>query len=337
MGRRHGAGATSTQQVLVRPEQELRKGVVSSSAVPAEGSSQELPEQAERCRRDVDADVAAAVAWAGHLQDALVEWWGSWLTFRLCSWSTLQARLDREQGAFIKWLRDREERAHKDGCGLSPGPGVAEARVILLHGSKGPEVPEIGMLQHFSQRYVKISYNQRGHVVQTTAVNVATHVVAEPGPPSLSELGVQEELDGVIEQAQQDGQCWLVLLDQTYLFHYRDPPHGPRRWDSETVLLFVRMDVAFTHVVQITAASMPDEHGMSLVVGTNLAGTEVASFRLSLEEEEVSGLCVRVAEQVNCLPHRLRLVFPGGMVAVGVGDSQLGARKVSTILSCGAE
>lgn len=294
----------------------LTFGVMGNLAVPVTLVTPAEAEEGQRCKLE-----------PVQLVQELIWWWGRF-SFASKSWTQLQARLTSDHDQVVEALSAKFPGAD--------GTEIVEVKLHVLQGSVGEELEPLGWLSFSAKSYVTLHYNSLGTVTVANTVNSRGPRRGQPQVPTLAKLGVQEQLDRLLRAARSAKDTHVYRLDQTYKYHERqnegrdDHPDGPRsRWDSETVLLAVRVDRVSTLVVQVVATAVESSTEVD-VVCCSLAGEELLRRRVHPSEDlTLRWLRDRLLEQAGHIAsRRIKLVLPDATLA----DADQDDRKLAQLL-----
>lgn len=247
-------------------------------------------------------------AWKRRVEASIVNGLGKF-TVATSSWEQLAAALETQQAKIVAELNEaRASDPQNRGLG---GPGLCELLLIRVTGGSGAEIPEPGWGSLFTTSYATVYMNYSGQQTGMKTVNVGHGAYNSHGlrKPSRESLGVKEKLDQLVAAATEAGDCYLLVLDEQFKFHHRNPPEGPSRWDSELVLLRIRTEQQLPIKV-LQVARQGDE-----VLCRSLAGETRCSFSwTSVLSQDPTTFALNVAADLRHPAARLRLVFPNGTV-----------------------
>jgi len=145
-----------------------------------------------------------------------------------------------------------------------------------------------------------------------------------PPLPTYQELGLESDYHKLKDRDEAAEDSYMVKLSHIHCLMQYDPPQGEFKWDTEVVLLQIRM-VEVGSVTLLLDASEP-EGGVSSVSVRSLAGEELWSERLSLDHTDVALILDVIANHGSYDRKRLCILFPSGAVADWkAGSSLLGS------------
>mmetsp|Transcript_29221 Transcript_29221/g.53346 ORF Transcript_29221/g.53346 Transcript_29221/m.53346 type:complete len:285 (-) Transcript_29221:121-975(-) len=263
-------------------------------------------EQLHWSEDDVNAFAQAVSLWLGRLA----------ITFS--SWANIKSLIERDQLSLLRTLQ--QLKLQNAQC------AIEEVQLLLVHGSCGEELEEMGWFSLFSSSYVEVTYDRYGNEKSVKAMNAGTNH-ALPARPSRERLGIAPKVAAIRESAAEDGNCFLLDMDEVVTAHHRNPPHGSTRWTSETILMQVRVGQKRSMVLQLTAEKCADSRTWRFV-GTTLAGREVAAATAHPSSTTAGELRTELARQVVDGVPTLELVLPDGNLL----DESKDATFMSTFL-----
>mmetsp|Transcript_36723 Transcript_36723/g.84503 ORF Transcript_36723/g.84503 Transcript_36723/m.84503 type:complete len:288 (-) Transcript_36723:153-1016(-) len=244
---------------------------------------------------------------------AVSQWLGR-LAITFSSWTNIKTLIERDQHGLLRALQ--QTKLH------NPHSAVEEVKVILVQGSCGDELDEMGWFSLFSTSYVEVTYDRFGNEKSVKAMNAnGNHGL--PPRPSKERLGIVQQIAAIRKKAEEDGNSVLLDMDDVVTAHHRNPPHGSIRWTSETVLMQVTVGQRRSLVLQLTGLKCPAGSSAWRFVGTTLAGREIASSTSDPSRTTVAELRTELARQVLVGTPTLELVLPDGSLLDESKDTTL--------------
>ena len=103
-----------------------------------------------------------------------------------------------------------------------------------------------------------------------------------------------------------DDGWYIIRLRTSYIFL-------PAVWADEQVILGIKLVPGACLIVQISVGP-PDDTGVATIVGTGVAGRELARCQMPVSQETLGSLQLAIAAQADHPLRSMRLVLPNGSI-----------------------